>query len=111
MIIALKDEGRPSSDPGCPNSGQSTPLPRRASTWGRRGSDRATCGPDARDDQRSLTVHRGSSAARDLHICNGTPSQVDHYRSSKLNRPSQWLRQGLDLLPGRSGKADEAITH
>src|ERR1035441_9339249 len=84
MIIALKDEGRPSSDPGGPSSGQWTPLPRRASTWGRPGSDRATCGPDARDDQRSLTVHRGSSAARDLHICNATPSQVDHYRSSKL---------------------------
>jgi hypothetical protein len=28
-----------------------------------------------------------------------------------LNDPPQWLRKGLDFLPGRSWEADKAITH
>jgi hypothetical protein len=28
-----------------------------------------------------------------------------------LDGPSDWLRKRLDLLPGRPGEPDEAITH
>lgn len=36
---------------------------------------------------------------------------IQQVEDHTLNRPSQRLRQSFDLLPGRSGEADEAITH
>jgi len=36
---------------------------------------------------------------------------VEQMEDRALHRPPQWLRQGLDLVPGGAGKADEAITH
>ncbi len=36
---------------------------------------------------------------------------VKQVEDRTLNAPPQWLRQGLYLLPGRSGETDEAITH
>lgn len=36
---------------------------------------------------------------------------VKQVEDSALHGVPQWLRQGLDLIPGRAGKTDEAITH
>ena len=36
---------------------------------------------------------------------------VRQVEDSALHRVPQWLRQGLDLIPGRAWETDEAITH
>jgi hypothetical protein len=36
---------------------------------------------------------------------------VQQVEDHMLNRPPHRLRQSFDLLPGRSGEADEAVTH
>jgi hypothetical protein len=64
------------------STGRLTPCLKRPSLKSVRrdtGHVRARC----RDDGRSLTVNKGSSALRGLHVCNGTSCPVDQHQSSK----------------------------
>src|SRR5215472_3349242 len=56
-------------------------------------------------------VGAGEWIARGERVRKGRDWLVEQMEDRPLDGPSQRLRQGLDLLPGVRGEADEAITH
>jgi hypothetical protein len=52
-------------------------------------------------------VHHAADSTY-LHMTEVRNKQMEDH---PLNRPPDWLREGLDLVPGIPGEANKAITH
>ena len=60
---------------------------------------------------RCSSVGAGQWVVAGEGVREGRDRLVQQMKDRALHRPSQRLRQGLDLLPGRTREADEAVTH